>query len=382
MEHKIKLKMKLHENTTLFKEAISVTSGYKGLPESYVEKDYWVTLALDAIFKSEIGSQAVFKGGTALSKCFNAIERFSEDIDIVVLRNGGETDSQLASKIKKISRSIQTLLPEKELEGITRKRGKIRKTAHPYQRLFDGHLGQVRDCIVLEATWLGHFEPYITAFVQSFVAEMLIETGQSQAVEEYGLQPFEVRVLTQERTFCEKIMSLVRFSFTEYPIIDLNNKVRHIYDIHKLLENEVINTFFESPNFDEMLLRVANEDVKSFNNNNAWLANHPTKAIIFADPVNTWEALIEIYNTDFGNLVFGELPSEKDILDTLNKVSTRLKPINWTIMVNVEVETQQIQLENINEKEGLKITTIIENLHSMNTRELSELIDELQNKLG
>lgn len=323
--------MRLHQNKTLFKEAISVTANQKGLPDSYVEKDYWVTLALHAIFKSDIGSQAVFKGGTALSKCFDAIERFSEDIDIVVLRNEDETDSQLATKIKKIGKSIESVLPEQEVEGITHKRGKIRKTAHPYERIFNGDLGQVRNHIILEATWLGHFEPYTTATVQSFIAEMMLNTGQSQLIEEYGLQPFEVRVLTKERTFCEKIMSLVRFSFTEQPIIDLNNKVRHIYDIHKLLGDTNINTFFESSDFDEMLLKVAAEDVKSFNNNNTWLANHPATAMIFADPTHTWAAIKKTYSSDFKNLVSGVLPSENEILDTLLKVSNRLKPIKWTI---------------------------------------------------
>ena len=56
-----------------------------------VEKDYWISWALRAIFKSEIGKDVVFKGGTSLSKCYSMIERFSEDVDLVVLRHEGET---------------------------------------------------------------------------------------------------------------------------------------------------------------------------------------------------------------------------------------------------------------------------------------------------
>jgi predicted nucleotidyltransferase component of viral defense system len=69
------------------------------IPTVYVEKDYWVTYVLFTIFNNEIGKDTVFKGGTALSKCYNMIERFSEDIDLVVLRRGGETDSNLKSKL-------------------------------------------------------------------------------------------------------------------------------------------------------------------------------------------------------------------------------------------------------------------------------------------
>jgi predicted nucleotidyltransferase component of viral defense system len=325
--------MTLHTNQAYFEKLILQTADYKGIVEAYIEKDYWVTYALKTLFQSKIGSQSIFKGGTALVKCYNAIERFSEDIDIVVLRNEGESDNQLTNKIKAIGKAVSSVLPEAELEGITHKKGKIRKTAHPYNRLSNQTLGQVRESIILEATWLGHFEPYTTAKVQSFIADMMQQTGQDDWIKEYDLQPFEVKVLTKERTFCEKIMSLVRFSFTENPILDLNNKVRHIYDIHKLLEDKVIVDFFESNDFDKMLLRVANEDVKSFKNNNAWLVNHPTQAILFADVEKTWNQIRRTYQSFFRDLVFGQLPTDKMILETLIKVAKRLSQIEWNVIV-------------------------------------------------
>ena len=49
--------MTLHNNKTLFKEAVLATATQKNLPDIYIEKDYWVTLALYTIFKSDIGSQ-------------------------------------------------------------------------------------------------------------------------------------------------------------------------------------------------------------------------------------------------------------------------------------------------------------------------------------
>lgn len=323
--------MKLHENIELYKDAITATAQQMGIPEIYVEKDYWVTLALYHIFSSEVGSQAVFKGGTALSKCFGIIDRFSEDIDIVILKTGNDSGNQLKNKIKNISEVVSAVLPEIEVPGITNKFGMIRKTAHSYQKNFEGQLGQVRDNIILESTWLGSFEPFTTAMVSSFVSDMMNNTGQSALIVEYNLQPFQVQVLSMERTLCEKIMSLVRFSFTKNPIADLNNKVRHIYDIHKLLEVNEINEFFYSNSFETMLLTVANDDVLSFKNNNDWLANHPSSAIIFSDIDNTWNSISNTYFTTFSELVYGKLPTEKNILDTLAKLSERLKPINWTI---------------------------------------------------
>jgi len=125
--------MKLHENKSLYRDAIRFTAQQMKLKPEYIEKDYWVTYALFTIFKSEIGTETIFKGGTALSKCYQMVERFSEDIDLVVLRREGETDSRLKSKLKKISREVETVLPEVTVEGITNKMGMNRKTAHTYR---------------------------------------------------------------------------------------------------------------------------------------------------------------------------------------------------------------------------------------------------------
>lgn len=321
--------MNLHKNIELYKDAIVATAQMKGLPEIYVEKDYWVTVALHAIFISEVGKYAVFKGGTALSKCFSVIDRFSEDIDIVLLKDGNESSNQLKTRLRRISETVAAILPEIDVPGITNKFGMIRKTAHSYQHNFEGQFGQVRDLIILEATWLGSFEPYTTATVNSFVAEMMNATGQSTLINEYNLQPFQVNTLTKERTLCEKIMSLVRFSFTPEPIADLSNKVRHIYDIHKLLSMEDVRTFFNSNDFESMLLRVSADDIVSFKNNNEWLANHPSKAIIFSDTKNTWNQIRNTYFTTFADLVYGDLPTEIQLLDTLDIVRQRLTTINW-----------------------------------------------------
>ena len=113
--------MKLHENKTLFRQAVQFTADQMKIPAIYVEKDYWVTYVLFTIFNNEVGKDTVFKGGTALSKCYQMIERFSEDIDLVVLRKEGETDSKLKSKLKIVSTVVDTVLPEVTIEGITHK---------------------------------------------------------------------------------------------------------------------------------------------------------------------------------------------------------------------------------------------------------------------
>lgn len=326
--------MKLHENKTLFRQAVRYTSERMGILPIYIEKDYWVTYALYTLFNHEIGRDTVFKGGTALSKCYRIIERFSEDIDLIVLRREGESNNQLTSKIKTIGKVVGAVLPEVQIDGLTHKMGMNRKTAHTYTKVFDGNYGQVRDVIVIEATWLGYFEPSTVKPVISIVGQMMVDNGQDDMVRENGLLPFEVRILEPKRTICEKIMSLVRFSYTTEPLADLRRKIRHIYDLHQLLNHQEFSDFFDSDEFSKMLLKVANDDVASYKNNNAWLVHHPNEALIFKDPDKIWGELRTIYTTDFKGLVYGQLPDPASVLDTLKRIKAGMKRVQWDVRVD------------------------------------------------
>lgn len=323
--------MKLHSNKELLQDAILATAEYLEMRDIYVEKDYWVTVALYEIFHSDIADQSVFKGGTALSKCHKLIERFSEDIDLVVLRNEGENDNQLKKKIRAISKVVEKVIPEIDIEGLTNKVGNIRKTVHQYDNLFEGDFGQIREHVVVEATWLGNFEPFSEMQVSSYIYEMMKAKGQDELIKQYTMAPFTIQVLSKLRTLCEKIMSLVRFSRSEEPIYDLRNKIRHVYDIHQMLKDEEILQFFESSDFDDMLIKVGNDDMKGYKNNNAWIAEHPATALIFEQPQETWEQLSKEYNGKFKDLVTGELPLEGALIETLKEVADRLKRIEWNI---------------------------------------------------
>jgi hypothetical protein len=325
--------MRLHENTELYKEAVTITAQKMELKKIYVEKDYWVTYVIRSVFKDPLGEEVIFKGGTSLQKCFDMIQRFSEDIDLVILRKGTESSNQLTTKLRKIGKIVNRILPEIHIENFTHKRGMIRKTAHEYQKEFSEDYGQIKDFVAVEATWLGYFEPYTNAKVSSFVYQMMRDTGQAELAKEYGMEPFDVLVLEPRRTLCEKIMSLVRFSYTDDAMSDLGLKIRHCYDLTKMLENRELSEFFDSEVFDSMLLKVADDDIVSFKNNNQWLKYHPSEALVFSDAENVWSELKKIYNSGFSNLVFGKLPDENEILRTLLRIKDRVAKVEWKIKV-------------------------------------------------
>lgn len=70
------------ERQTLYFEQ---ASDVLGLHPAAIEKDFWVVWILGQLFSSELlGPKILFKGGTSLSKVFGLINRFSEDIDLIL----------------------------------------------------------------------------------------------------------------------------------------------------------------------------------------------------------------------------------------------------------------------------------------------------------
>lgn len=325
--------MKLHQYKDAFEGAIVATAQHFKIAEIYVEKDYWVTFALKHIFTDANSKDiAVFKGGTSLSKCFKIIERFSEDIDMVVIKEDEETDNSLKRKLKKVTSALEKVMTVIDNHPLENKRGKIRKVVYGYDKVgVKGTYGQVRDQIILEVSSLGNSQPSEKARIHSMITEFISTTNSPDLINEYKLEPFDVTVISIERTFCEKIISLIRFSYTQNPLEDLANKVRHTYDLHQLLQKERISAFMNSDNFDTMLLQVGKDDDKAIPNDKEWLSKHPSESLFFKQTEKVWETVSKTYSSSFKELLTGELPDEKVVLASLIIIGKRLKETKWDI---------------------------------------------------
>jgi len=92
-----------------------------GIAPYAVEKDWWVVQILSAIFEMEVGKYLIFKGGTSLSKAWNLIERFSEDIDLAFDRTYLGFEGELTRSGVKVLRKntgkyiSKTFAPELEV---------------------------------------------------------------------------------------------------------------------------------------------------------------------------------------------------------------------------------------------------------------------------
>ena len=125
--------MKLHTaDTKFFSDTIRAASQHLNINEVFIEKDYWITLVLNQLSKSKFATETVFKGGTSLSKGFGLISRFSEDVDIAIINAADKSGNVVKNIIRTVEKEITAELKEVNLEGVTSKGSRFRKSVFEY----------------------------------------------------------------------------------------------------------------------------------------------------------------------------------------------------------------------------------------------------------
>ncbi|HUW91754.1 MAG TPA: nucleotidyl transferase AbiEii/AbiGii toxin family protein [Bacteroidales bacterium] len=301
--------MTLHEDKDAFRDAIRAASDYLGIRDVYVEKDYWVTYILERLSRSPNSKNVVFKGGTSLSKAYNLIERFSEDVDLAILKSVDQTETQVRNMIRSIEKEITSGFEEVNLDGITSKQKNFRKTAFNYERGISSDLKSgIQEKLILEINSFANPVPFETKAVNSMIAQFLIETENEKAIAKYTLEPFELNVLAPYSTLIEKILSLIRLSFYENVIERLKSKIRHFYDIYVLCECFPCKDYIASKEFKKDFVRMYAEDKTRFDDPDNWLKASYNESPIFASFDEIWSKVKGTYETDFKLLVHGNFP--------------------------------------------------------------------------
>jgi predicted nucleotidyltransferase component of viral defense system len=124
--------MNLHTDIKLFSETIRAASQHTGIRDVFVEKDYWITLVLYQFSNSKYAEQMVFKGGTSLSKGYGLINRFSEDVDIAIIDGFNKSGNEVKTIIRTVEKEITAGLKEKQVEGVSSKGSRFRKSVFEY----------------------------------------------------------------------------------------------------------------------------------------------------------------------------------------------------------------------------------------------------------
>lgn len=261
--------MKLHEYPSEFKMLIPIVAEYMHLPESAIERDYYIVLLLKNLADSEFAEQCVFKGGTSLSKCYpGSIERFSEDIDLTFL--GMELSDKICDKtIKKIE---EVMTVSANTEKIIAERSNRSKSMYVW---FCNKDNKVK----LEIGSSVRPDPYNKKSFKSYIHEFLENHNGDDDIRKFELDSVELNVLNIERTFVDKLMSVKRHAICG----TLGNKVRHVYDVTRLYGLPEIKEFLNNTDELKCLMRITKDtDSYYLGKRNISKEYDPTKAYDFA----------------------------------------------------------------------------------------------------
>lgn len=183
--------MRLNEDKSLFAEIIlrasqPIENGGIGINAGFIEKDYWITRSLQQLSRSSAVDYAVFKGGTSLSKIYQIGARFSEDVDVAVVRAYNMSDAKLKATIKTVGKTMSEGLEEIERPGMTSKGSRYRKTFHVYPRL-EGLMptgSMLSGQLLIEINSFANPYPFSLQKVDSFVFQYLLSAGFNDIIEE------------------------------------------------------------------------------------------------------------------------------------------------------------------------------------------------------
>ena len=230
-----------------------------------VEKDTIQSMFLYKLSLSEL--PFVFKGGTSLSKAFDLIDRFSEDIDLSMSRN-------VTVKEKKQSKEIIISIAE-EL-GLTLKNPDKIQSRYDYNKyIFEYESFYCVDKleILVETSYYQISYPTVNHNVSSFIGKFCQINNLTLPIE-FDAASFNMNVQSLERTFIDKV-----FAVCDYKLQNMMDRdSRHLYDIAKILPNISLDEAFK-----ELVKMVRLDRSKSKNNpsaNSKYNINEMLKDII------------------------------------------------------------------------------------------------------
>lgn len=329
-------------------ELIRATAADTHMSPGIVEKDFWVCIVLDELFnRSEYASKLTFKGGTSLSKAYSLIQRFSEDVDLILdwreIGYGSDEPWEQRSNTKQ---------DKFKLDGIERTNLFLKKTFAPhleyilerdtgrhipaytnateetvwvtYPRMFevDGPLSEIKLEIGPMAAWTPAQDVVIQPYVSSHISSDL------------GDAITQVRTVTPERTFWEKV-SILHQETWRPPTKDMPKRYsRHYYDLYRISQSEVLDSALKNL---WLLAKVVEFKEKFYRT--PWsrldLCRPPTLRLV-PEPYRH-EALAEDYER-MRVMLFGDIPTLEEIFEALRELEQRINALPKGLLLSLSEE--------------------------------------------
>lgn len=310
--------MNLHENLNLFVSFVKSASQLYRFADGIIEKDYYVTHLLKEI--TAACPDTIFIGGTSLSKCHKCIQRFSEDIDITV--DNGKT-RPTEGQIKRFNKGVLKCclentfgelldppLPGKPFSS----GGRYHSFKIEYQTLFEN--SPVENNVRVEISLFSPAYPVVMSTASCYIADMLLQQGKKDIVEEYGIEPFAIKTQALERTFIDKVFAICDYQIKR----ETQRNSRHLYDLYQILPR--IDT---GESFRELIGEI--RQIRNARNKGPD-AKYTAPSAMPGQSVNDLLRKIikeETFKSDYNritrNLLMGDdLPSYKELITVLTRI--------------------------------------------------------------
>ena len=323
------------------RNAFAETETRLGLNRTSVEKDLWICWTLRKLFQlPDIGARLFFKGGTSLSKAWRIINRFSEDIDIVIDRAylgfGGDASPERTHSKKQQRQRLENL--RAACQQVICDRLQPAFISHMAKTLPKGHAckltndpddpdGQtlllhyssvfspsdyVRPVVKIEMGARSDTEPFETPAIRPYIAEALPEIR--------GLDAFPVRAVAARRTFWEKAMLLHEETFRPAVKPRKVRLSRHYYDLWCLITKGIADQAVAD---DGLFDRVLAHRVVFFRWSWVDYSTMRRGSLRLVPPEDHLKGWAADYKTMGTEMFFGEVPSFEEILRVVGEFERR-----------------------------------------------------------
>ena len=318
-------------------------AAHPGVNQVAIEKDWWVTVTLKALFQTDCCDSLIFKGGTSLSKGFGIIERFSEDIDLAISHSffGIEkTGKSQREKLRKMARAyihdtlssqLDARLKEMGLFGYTienvsrvqDKNGEWRPIDSDkdptiillhYPSILEDTIYYIPPRVKIEISCLSMDEPTELRPIRSLISE-------SFHAEDTDAESF-VRTVLPTRTFLEKLFLLAEEFQKEKP--RSVRMSRHLYDLVKLMDTPYGNEALSNRKLYDAIVehRKAYYALKYVNYD-----LHSPSTISFMIPTSATEAWQNDYADMRRYFIYGQSLEFDALMHKMSELQERVKAL-------------------------------------------------------
>ena len=312
-----------------------------GMDLQIIEKDWWVTAVLRALFSLPYAQHASFKGGTNLSKCWNLIRRMSEDVDVAIDREflgfGGQlTRTQISDRLRRAACSFVReklqfdLFAQMEKDGINPADFKVKVSITPitttdpetieveYKPAFDAN-PYIRTKVLIEVSGRSMSEPVAIIPLRSYIDEVYPEAPFSEPA-------FEVRAVVPQRTFLEKLFLLHEEFSKPQEAIRVDRMSRHLYDICQMADTPIAE---EALSDKALYLSVINHrrtfiGLKGFNYDTLL-----PQTLSIIPPESIRENWKQDYRSMQESMIYEVSPSFDQLIDSLIALNRRINVLQY-----------------------------------------------------